>query len=101
MTISRIVTHHPQMLEDLRWWLKHDPELGRKVVELIEETSAHPESGHGRPKRLHSLPNVWSRRITHHHRLFYLLDGELLFISCRDHDMPQHIHEALRLEEYV
>ncbi len=97
----RDVTYHPQMLTDLTWYQDHDPELGRHVVELIEETIARPEAGNGRPKRLGSMRNLWSRRISQEHRLFYLLDGELRFISCRNHDMPQHLYDALRLQESV
>lgn len=95
------VSHHPQMYDDLRWWLEHDRETGRHVVALIEETIAHPVAGNGKPKRLRDLPNAWSRRINRAHRLFYLLDGELRFVSCRGHEMPQHVYDALRMGDDV
>lgn len=90
------ITYHPQMLDDLTWWLEHDMDMGAHVVELIEETQGAPERGHGRPKRLAGLPGTWSRRITQHHRLFYRLhNGELRFLSCRDHDLPKPIWAAV------
>ncbi len=97
----REVTYHPQMLTDLEWWRDHDPDTGRRVVELIEQTVVRPAAGDGRPKRIGSMRNLWSRRISQEHRLFYLLDGEIRFISCRGHDMPQHLYDAIRLQEWV
>ena len=99
---DRTVTYHAQMLADLEWYLSHDPDMGARAVAAIEESQATPEEGTGRPKRLAGLPNLWSRRINHHHRLNYLLlDGEIRFISCRDHDMPQHVYHAIRVGEEV
>jgi Txe/YoeB family toxin of toxin-antitoxin system len=99
---ERPVTYHAQMLDDLTWFRDHDPWVGERAVKLIEQTAATPERGIGRPKRLHTLRNAWSRRITRHHRLHYLLlDDEVRFLSCRDHELPQHIYEALRAEEDV
>lgn len=90
------ITHHPQMLADLTWWLEHDKAGGAHVVDLIEQTQASPNGGHGRPKRLSGLPGVWSRRITQHHRLFYRIhQGELRFLSCRDHDLAQPVWDAV------
>jgi toxin YoeB len=98
----RDVTYHPQMLVDLTWYRDHDRETGQRAVEMIEEATDTPEEGTGRPKRLAGLPNLWSRRINHHHRLNYLLlDGEIRFISCRDHDMPHHVYHAIREGEGV
>ena len=94
---DRATTYHPQMLTDMEWYRDHDQRTGRRAVALIEDTVAHPENGLGLPKKLRDLANVWSRRVTAHHRLYYLLTSECLrFISCRDHDIPQHIYEAIR-----
>lgn len=99
---DRAVTFHPQMLADLEWWRDHDQEMGAKAVELIEEASATPESGYGRPKRLATLANVWSRRISRTHRLFYLLrDGEVRFLACRGHEIPPEMRRSLFLGEEV
>lgn len=93
---ERPVTYHHQMLDDLKWWRDHDQITGQKVVELIEHTIATPEAGYGRPKRLHALPNLWSRRVDHTHRIHYLLDGDLRFLSCHGHELPQYIYDQLR-----
>ncbi len=93
---NHTISHHPQMLDHLTWWLEHDRPGGAHVVELIEETGRTPERGKGRPKRLSGLPGVWSRRITRHHRLFYRIhNGEIRFLSCRDHDLAQPIWDAV------
>jgi len=91
------------MLDDLTWWLEHDKETGAHVVDLIEQTAASPDGGHGRPKRLGGLPGCWSRRITRHHRLFYSLHngGDVRFFSCRDHDLKQTIWDAVVAGEDV
>jgi toxin YoeB len=98
----KVVTYHSQVLADLEWWRDHHPAMGRRVVEAIEETAVTPEAGHGRPKRLSALPNLWSRRVTKKHRIYYLLlCEELRFLSCRGHDLPQHMYDAMRAQETV
>jgi toxin YoeB len=85
------------MLDDLEWWLDHDKELGAHVVALIEEVQVFPEQGRGKPKRLGGLAGMWSRRINHHHRLYYALQngGDVRFYSCRSHDLKQTIWDAI------
>ena len=99
---GRVVTWHRQMQDDLTWYLEHDNETGRRAVDLIEATIADPFNGRGKPKPLGGLANVWTRRVTIVHRLNYIITGdEIRFISCRGHDMPQHLYAALRLGEWV
>lgn len=95
--MARSVMYDPQMEPDLERWLADDPDTGARVVELIELAIQNPKRGRGRPKRLGGLRGVWSRRITHHHRLFYLVDGDVLrFLACWGHDLPDHMHTDLR-----
>lgn len=99
---KRVVTYDPHMEPDLERWLEEDPQTGRRVVELIELAIASPKSGRGRPKRLGGLPGVWSRRINRHHRVFYYVDdGEILFLSCYGHDLPEHVEQQLREGVYA
>lgn len=86
---GKLVDYDPDMLDHLLTWKDESPKLAKKVVRLIEHTILTPGEGPGRPKKLGNLPNVWSRRITRHHRLIYLIDGDTLrFISCYGHDVP-------------
>jgi Txe/YoeB family toxin of toxin-antitoxin system len=101
--IPRPVLYDPEILDDLLWWQQHDPETGARVVELIELAIHAPKTGRGRPKKLGALPGVWSRRISHTHRLFYVVEpadgheiGALRFVSCRGHDVPERLREELR-----
>jgi toxin YoeB len=90
------------MLTDLEWWLANDRKTGAGVVEEIELAIEHPKAGPGRPKRLGGLPGVWSRRITRHHRLFYIVhDVGIHFVSCKDHELPQHIYDDVRAGQWA
>jgi toxin YoeB len=93
---ERNVTYDPQMLEDLEWWRDNDATTGARIVELIELAIEHPKEGRGRPKRLGGLVGAWSRRITLHHRLLYVVheDG-ITFICCKDHDFPPDVWHEL------
>lgn len=46
-----------------------------------------PEKGIGKPEHLRHLGgNIWSRRLTHEHRLVYLVRGERVdFLMARYH----------------
>lgn len=84
-------------LEQLCLWRDKNLSTAQKVVRLIEAVLATPGEGIGRPKRLATVPGVWSRRITRHHRLHYVVtDTCLTFISCRGHDFPEELRDELR-----
>lgn len=94
---DREVTYETGFYDDLCWWRDEDPDTGRRVVELVELVIQRPGEGRGRPKRLGSLPGIWSRRITRTHRLYYeVRDQDIHFISCRGHDMPQRFYDEIR-----
>jgi toxin YoeB len=61
--------------EDL---LKTEPNLVRKINQLIEDIRRSPHQGLGKPEPLKGpLAGWWSRRITDWHRLVYRVRGEL------------------------
>jgi toxin YoeB len=74
-------------LEDLTWWVEHDPKMLKKVMKLCLETCKNPRSGIGLPEPLRfNLHGYWSRRITQEHRLVYAFDDEeVTIIQCRYH----------------
>lgn len=97
LNVMRRVTYEARMYTDLCRWRDDDPGMGRHVVEIIELAISSPKAGPGRPKRLAGLPGVWSRRITQHHRLFYLVTDEALhFLTCHGHDLPEHMRKTIR-----
>jgi len=58
------------------YWLDHDPEIVRRINELIKECQRHPFKGTGKPEPLKGdLSGWWSRRITREDRLVYRVSG--------------------------
>lgn len=58
-----------------------DKSLMSKIKNLFEELETHPYFGTGKPKKLkHELQRLYSRRITHKHRLIYLVSEETITI---------------------
>jgi toxin YoeB len=74
--------------EDL---LKTEPNLVRKINQLIEDIRRSPFQGLGKPEPLKGpLAGWWSRRITEEHRLVYRVRGKadeqvLEIAQCRYH----------------
>jgi toxin YoeB len=54
---------------------------------LLEELSAHPFTGTGKPGPLkHSLSGCWSLRINREHRLVYeVADSVVIILSAKGH----------------
>jgi toxin YoeB len=51
---------HEQLME----WVKFNPKIAFKILELVEEISKSPFVGKGKPEPLkHQLKGSWSRRI--------------------------------------
>lgn len=75
--------------KDLAWFRKNERQLYVKCFDLIRELGRDPHSGTGKPERLKYFERaVWSRRITHEHRLVYVIyaDEQLVeVVSCRSH----------------
>lgn len=78
--------------EDFCYWVEYDPEIARKIKDLIREIRNNPFKGMGKPEPLkHDLKGFWSRRITGEHRLVYQVSGKksidqkVSIIQCRFH----------------
>jgi toxin YoeB len=73
--------------KDLEYWQKVNPDMVKKINELIENIKLTPFTGLGKPEPLKYKKNgYWSRRISDFHRLVYKLDGyDLYIIQCRFH----------------
>lgn len=60
-----------------------------KLQILIKELKEHPTTGTGKPKQLTgNRMGQWSRRITQHHRLVYIISNdiiEVLILSVINH----------------
>lgn len=78
--------------EDFTFWLDNDPEVAKKIKELLKSIRDNPFRGVGKPEPLkYSLKGYWSRRITSEHRLVYKVSGKkgsdqkCSIIQCRFH----------------
>lgn len=76
---------------DYLYWQKHDPNMLRRINELVRDTARSPFGGLGKPEPLkRDLQGWWSRRITGEHRLIYRVSGEgdaqmMEIAACRYH----------------
>ena len=75
--------------KDLQELNRRAPLAVKKLVKLLEELQEHPRTGTGQVEQLKGYDgNVYSRRITHEHRLVYrVFDDviEILVISVFGH----------------
>ena len=78
---------HPEFLEDLDHWVRHDPRTAKRLLELMRAILRDPFSGIGKPESLKYLgAGVWSRRITQEHRCVYLVQHQRIeFLQGRYH----------------
>ncbi len=75
----------PNFLEDLQFWVKTQPRVASKILDLVESISRDPCTGPGKPERLKGI-DAWSRRITLEHRLVYRIDmSNVYLLQCRYH----------------
>jgi toxin YoeB len=76
---------NPAFLEDLQFWVKTQPRVASKILELVESISRDPCTGLGKPERLKAI-DAWSRRITQEHRLVYrVAEGRVYLLQCKYH----------------
>ena len=78
----------PDFKEDLRWWYRHDPKKGDKILDLVADIlDGDPFKGIGKPEPLKYIaPDTWSRRIDLEHRLVYQVTGHhVYFLQARYH----------------
>ena len=78
---------HPELREDLRYWVKTDRATALRALDLIEAVIRDPFEGIGKPEPLRfHLQGCWSRRITEEHRLVYLVRDDMIdFLQARYH----------------
>ncbi len=77
----------PELLEDLRFWVKTNRKVALRALDLVEAIVRDPFSGIGKPEPLKFLPSAtWSRRLTEEHRIVYLVsEGRIDFLQGRYH----------------
>lgn len=73
--------------QDLEYWKKYDIKNYKRIKRLVKNIQETPFTSIGKPEPLkYSMTNLWSRRITHEHRLVYSIDAiEIIMYSCRFH----------------
>ena len=75
--------------KDLKWFRQHNRPCYLKCFDLIREIALDPRNGTGKPERLkHFDREVWSRRVSHEHRLVYVIysdEEEVEIVSCKSH----------------
>lgn len=84
---TRLAVFQPEFIEDLRHWVETDRKVALRAFDIIEAILREPFSGIGKPEPLKYLsPGVWSRRLTHEHRIIYLVrDDRIDFLQARYH----------------
>jgi toxin YoeB len=54
----------------------------KKINQIFEELSEHPETGIGKPERLKfELSGLWSRQINKKDRLIYLIEDNIITVT--------------------
>ena len=78
---------HPELIEDLRFWVSTNRKVALRALDLVEAILRDPFAGIGKPEPLKYLPpGAWSRRLTEEHRIVYLVgDGRVDFLQARYH----------------
>ena len=75
--------------KDLGWFRQHKRSCYVKCFDLIREIAQDPRSGTGKLERLKYFEReVWSRRVSHEHRLVYVIypeEGLAEIVSCKSH----------------
>ena len=84
---QRVAVFHPEVREDLRYWVATDRRVAWRALDLVEAILRDPFRGIGKPEPLkHLRAGVWSRRLTQEHRLVYLVsDDRIDFLQTRYH----------------
>jgi toxin YoeB len=77
----------PEFREDLQYWVKTDLKIALRALALVEAILRDPFMGIGKPEPLKYLASgAWSRRLTHTHRIVYLVSEERIdFLQARYH----------------
>jgi toxin YoeB len=77
----------PEFRDDLRYWVETDRKIALRGLRLVEDMLRDPFTGIGKPEPLrHLAEGAWSRRLTHEHRIVYLVrTGRVDFLQARYH----------------
>lgn len=81
------VSFTPLAWEEYLYWQQTDPQILKRIHELIKDIKRSSSEGIGKPEPLkHALQGYWSRRITSEHRMVYKRIGErILIVQLRYH----------------
>ena len=72
--------------EEHLYWHETDPQMLKRIHQLIKEIMRDPYRGIGKPEPLkHALQGYWSRRITGEHRIVYRVSGHDVRIAQLRH----------------
>lgn len=72
--------------EEYLYWQETDPQMLKRIHQLIKEIMRDPYRGIGKPEPLkHALQGYWSRRITGEHRIVYRVSGDDVRIAQLRH----------------
>lgn len=82
----------PHAWEEFEGWIDEDPDVVKKIRDLIKDIRREPFKGIGKPEPLkYALKGFWSRRITAEHRLVYRIKGKkgqdqrVEIVQCKFH----------------
>jgi toxin YoeB len=83
----REAVFHPEFREDLSYWVPTDRKTALRTLAIVEAVLRDPFTGIGKPEPLKYLSaGVWFRRLTHEHRIVYLVRDERIdFLQARYH----------------
>ena len=81
------VSFTPLAWEEYLYWQQTDPQILKRIHELIKDIKRSSRGGIGKPEPLkHALQGYWSRRITSEHRMVYKKIGDqILIVQLRYH----------------
>ena len=81
------VSFTPLAWEEYLDWQQTDPQILKRIHELIKDIKRSSSGGIGKPEPLkHALQGYWSRRITSEHRMVYKKIGDqILIVQLRYH----------------
>jgi len=76
-----------RFIEDIGAWIRIDPKIALRLIDLVLAVLQDPFKGIGKPEPLkHVSPNTWSRRLTLEHRIVYLVrDKRIDFLQAMYH----------------
>ena len=74
--------------EQYQFWQKEDRKILKKINELLQSIARDGVmEGIGKPEKLReNLSGLYSRRISHEHRLvYYVKDENIIVVACKFH----------------